>query len=78
MSKAQPSMWLTPQEVGVMVGFSAQFIRMEIKANALPAQLIVSQRGRLGRYRIHQDDAIAYAIRLGVWRSSPAPSPPHG
>jgi hypothetical protein len=78
MSEPAKSPWLTPQEVGVMVGFSAQFIRMEIKAHALPAQFVVSQRGRLGRYRIHQDDAIAYAIRLGVWRSSPAPSPPHG
>lgn len=70
MSEPRIRVWLTPQEVGNMTGFSAQFIRGEIKAGALHAQLVLSQRGRLGRYRIHRDDAIAYAVRLGVWRGA--------
>jgi hypothetical protein len=62
--------WLTPQEVGTMTGFSAGFIRSEIKAQALPASFIASRSGKAGRYRIHRDDAVAYAIKLGVWRQT--------
>jgi hypothetical protein len=64
--KPQPSEhWLTPQEVGNMAGgFSAQFIRMEIKNKALKATLIVSSRGRLGRYRIRLEDAQSYVSQL--------------
>jgi hypothetical protein len=57
--------WLTPQEVGNMAGgFTAQFIRMEIKAGLIPARLVISKRGRLGRYRIKVTDAQAYVARL--------------
>lgn len=62
--------WLTPQEVGLMVGFSAQFIRGEIKLKVLPAQWVPSRAGKLGRYRIHRDDAIAYAIKMGTWKGA--------
>jgi hypothetical protein len=57
--------WLTPQEVGNLAGgFSAQFIRLEIKAGIIPAVLVVSKRGRLGRYRIKAEDARAYVAQL--------------
>lgn len=58
--------WLTPQEVGNMVGgFTATFIRGEIKAGVLKATLVMSRAGKLGRWRIRLDDARAYAARLG-------------
>jgi hypothetical protein len=53
-----------------MVGFSASFIRNEIHARELPAQAIPSRAGKMIRFRIHRDDAIAYAIKLGVWRQA--------
>lgn len=56
--------WMTPQEVGQLLGFSAQFIRNEIKAGELKAELIWSLAGKLGRYRIRRDDADAYGVRL--------------
>jgi hypothetical protein len=62
--------WLTPQEVGNMTGFSASQIRKEIALKALPAQLVMSRQGKLGRWRIHRDDAAAYAMQLGVWRQA--------
>jgi hypothetical protein len=65
-------MWLTPQEVGLMTGFSATFIRTEIKLKALPAQWVISRSQKTGRWRIHRDDAVAYAIKLGTWRSVPS------
>lgn len=64
--------WLTPQEVGNITGFSAGFIRTEIKAKVLPAQYVPSRSQRAGRWRIHRDDAIAYAVRLGLWRTAQA------
>jgi len=64
--------WLTPQDVGVLIGFSANFIRGEIKARELPAQWIPSRSGKLGRWRIHREDAVAYAVKLGVWRHTAA------
>lgn len=64
--------WLTPQEVGNLTGFSAQFIRTEIKAHALPAQWVQAQSSKMGRYRIHRDDALAYARKLGVDRNASA------
>ena len=72
MSEDRLRAWLTPQEVGLMTGFSASFIRGEIKAQQLPAQLVLSRPGKLGRWRIHRDDAIAYAVKLGVWRGGSA------
>lgn len=57
--------WLTPQEVGNLAGgFSATFIRLEIKAGALPATLVTSRRGKLGRWRIKAVDAKAYVAEL--------------
>jgi hypothetical protein len=57
--------WLTPQEVGQMAGgFTAEFIRLEIKAGALPARLLISKRGKLGRYRITLADAQAYVAQM--------------
>jgi hypothetical protein len=69
---ARVRLWLSPQEVGIMTGFSAIFIRREIQAKALPAAFVPSRAGKCGRYKIHRDDAIAYAIRLGVWRGAHA------
>lgn len=64
-STSDPMRWLTPQEVGNMAGgFSAQFIRLEIRAGALQATLVRSQRGKLGRYRIRLADAQAYVNQL--------------
>jgi hypothetical protein len=65
--------WMTPQEVGNLTGFSAGFIRSEIRASQLRAQWVQSQRSQAGRWRIHRDDAKAYAIRLGVWRDPATP-----
>ncbi len=57
--------WMTPQDVGNLAGgFTAQFIRMEIRAGEIPAILVMSKRGKLGRYRIKADDARAYVSRL--------------
>jgi hypothetical protein len=57
--------WMTPQEVGNLAGgFTAQFIRLEIKAGIIPATLVISKRGRLGRYRIRKTDAQAYVAQL--------------
>ena len=72
MSDERAKAWLTPQEVGELTGFSAAFIRKEIAAQALPAAYVAPRGGKLGRYRIHRDDAKAYAIRLGVWRGASA------
>jgi hypothetical protein len=65
MKRIPKEVWLTPQEVGQMAGgFTAAFIRLEIKAGALKADYLLSKRGRLGRYRIRLDDARAYTMRL--------------
>ncbi len=56
--------WMSPNDVGNMVGFTAQFIRNEIRAGEIPALLVMSKRGKLGRYRIKADDARAYVSRL--------------
>lgn len=64
-SSSEMIRWLTPQDVGNMAGgFTAQFIRMEIKAGEIPAKLVISRRGKLGRYRIRLEDAKAYITRL--------------
>jgi hypothetical protein len=65
--------WLTPQEVGNMAGgFSAKFIRDEIRAKELPATLCMSRRGKLGRYRIKLEDAQAYVVRFQTVLSAPS------
>lgn len=72
MKRDTVRIWLTPQEVGNLTGFSASFIRTEIKAKALPAQFVLSRSRKAGRWRVHRDDAVAYAIQLGVWRDARA------
>ena len=62
--------WLTPQEVGLMIGFSAAFVRREIHAKQVPAQWVNARATKQGRWRIHRDDAVAYAMKLGVWRGA--------
>lgn len=65
MKREPQERWLTPQEVGNMAGgFSAQFIRQEIKGGELEATLCMSRRGKLGRWRIRLDDAKRYVSRL--------------
>jgi hypothetical protein len=56
--------WLTPQDVGKLIGFSAQFVRMEIKAGELHAEQIWSRGGKIGRYRIARSEAESYARRI--------------
>jgi hypothetical protein len=57
--------WLSPSEVGQLVGgFSAQFIRSEIRAGELTAAYIWSRGGRRARYRIARAEADAYRERL--------------
>lgn len=65
-----PRAWLTPQEVGLLTGFSANFILKEIKARELPAAFVPARSGKGGRWKIHRDDAHAYAVKLGVWRGA--------
>ena len=63
--KPRETGWLTPQEVGNMVGgFSAQFIRNEIRAGELEAAQIRSRKGKMAYYRIKLVDAEAYQERL--------------
>jgi len=62
---AASSDWLSPQDVGDLAGgFSAAFIRTEIHAGQIKATYFLSRRGRLGRWRIQRDDAIAYVRRI--------------
>lgn len=72
---SEPRQWMSPQDVGHLVGFSATFIRRDIALKVLPAQLVPSRAGKVGRWRIHRDDAKAYAIALGVWRGPDQSSP---
>lgn len=55
--------WLTPADVGRMVGFSATFIRLEIKAGALRA--VQAGRGsRVKRWKIAGDEAKRYRQQM--------------
>ena len=56
----------SPQEVGDLTGFSATFIRAEIKAGELKGVFVRSARSSTGRWRIRVADAEAYASRIGV------------
>lgn len=56
--------WLTPHDVGELIGFSAQFIRTEIKAGELNAEQIFSRGGKMGYWRIHRAEAAAYIERI--------------
>lgn len=60
--------WLTPLDVAWLTGFSASFIRAEIKSGELPAVLVTSpsRPRQRGRWRIARVDAQAYATRIGV------------
>ena len=57
--------WLSPQEVADLVGgFSAQFIRSEIKAGLLPARYVRSRGRKRGTYRIRRADALTYEAQV--------------
>ncbi len=56
----------TPQEVGNLTGFSANFILKEIKAGELEAVYVKSARSKVGRWRISVAAAVAYARRMGT------------
>lgn len=57
--------WLTPQEVGNLIGgFSAQFVRNEIRSGELAALYVRSRNGKMGYYRIRLVDAQAYEAHL--------------
>jgi hypothetical protein len=63
--------WYTPQEVGQLCGgVSAEFIRREIRAGQLKAVYCVSRGGKIGRFRIAREDAVAYRARL-QWPARP-------
>jgi hypothetical protein len=62
--------WLTPQEVGALIGFSAQFVRDEIKAGELHAERIYSRGGKMAYWRIERDQAVAYIARIRRHRST--------
>jgi len=67
--------WLTPQEVGNLVGgFSAQFIRNEIRAGELQARYVRSRSGKMGYYRVRLADARVYEAHL-IERSMAPTSP---
>jgi hypothetical protein len=71
MERTHVRIWLTPQEVANLVGFSGAFVRRDISMKVIPAQFVQPRRkGGCGRWRIHRDDAVAYAIKLGVWREA--------
>lgn len=71
MERTHIRIWLTPQEVANMVGFSSAFVRRDIGLKIIPAQFVQPRRkGGCGRWRIHRDDAVAYAIKLGTWREA--------
>jgi hypothetical protein len=56
--------WLTPQDVGNLIGFSAGFIRDEIKAGELHAEQVWSRGGKMGYWRISRDEADSYISKL--------------
>lgn len=60
----------TPQEVGNLTGFSASFIRGEIKAGEIEAVYVKPAGRKLGRWLITVTAAVAYAKRLGVLHAS--------
>ena len=68
--RRQPRQFYTPQEVGNMTGFSAQFIRNEIRAGQLEAVYVKPPGRKVGRWMITVSVAVAYAGRLGMGRTS--------
>lgn len=56
----------TPQDVGNLTGFSANFILKDIKAGELEATYVKPARSKVGRWRITVTAALAYARKLGV------------
>lgn len=60
--------WLSPLDVARLTGFSASFIRAEIKNGTLPAVMVASpsRPRQRGRWRIARTDAVAYAERIGI------------
>lgn len=56
----------TPLQVGRLTGFSASFIRGEIKAGELEATYVTPPGRTRGRWLITVTVALAYARKLGV------------
>jgi hypothetical protein len=67
-SEPEPRFY-SPQEVGNLTGFSAGFIRGEIKAGELEAVYVVPKGRTRGRWLIAVAVARAYARKLGAWRA---------
>lgn len=65
--------WLSPVEVAQLTGFSAGFIRTELRAGELTGVQVTSETRprKFPRWRIAKADAITYAIRMGVKIESP-------
>jgi hypothetical protein len=64
MRKVIEPRFYTPQEVGNLTGFSASFIRGEIKAGQLEATFVKPPGRKVGRWLIAVAVARAYAARL--------------
>lgn len=60
--------WLSPLDVAILTGFSAAFIRAELRAGEIPAVQVTSptRPRKFARWRIARHDAVAYAKRMGV------------
>lgn len=61
-------LWLSPKDVGDLAGgVSPQYVREEIAAGRLKATVIPSRgkKRKRCRYRVHRDEARAFAARLG-------------
>jgi hypothetical protein len=71
---ATSASWLTIQDLARLSGFSASFIRAEIRRGALYAICVCSpSRPRTrGRWRIAEDDARAYLTKIGLHGASAA------
>jgi hypothetical protein len=56
----------TPRQVALLAGYSAKFIREEIRAGELKAEKWQSGRSAIGRWRVKVEDAKAYIARMRV------------
>ncbi len=59
---------LSTAQLAYAVGFSTQFVRLEIQAGALRA--VKCGRGARAVYRIHWREAQRYAVQLGILTTS--------
>lgn len=63
--------WFTPKQVGRLIGgFTAQFIRDEIRAGEIDAEAIRSRSGKMVYYRIRKAAVEAYRQRLAARTST--------